>query len=64
VVHAVPGLVGHRLFERNAVVGDARWRRTDLPGWWFIVGNHRMTLDALLALPARLLGKRDARSPR
>ncbi len=29
VVHAVPGLVGHRLFERIAAVGDVRVLRTD-----------------------------------
>jgi hypothetical protein len=48
VVHAAPGLLGHRLFERNADVGDARWRRADYPAWWFIVGNHRMTGEWLL----------------
>lgn len=48
VVHAAPGLIGHRLLERNAVVGDARWRRRDHPGWWFIVANHRMTFERLL----------------
>jgi hypothetical protein len=49
-VHALPGLLGHRLVERNAAVGDARWRRTDFPAWWFIVGNHRMTLEGLRSL--------------
>ena len=24
IVHAVPGLIGHRLFERNAALGDVR----------------------------------------
>jgi hypothetical protein len=47
VVHAVPGLIGHRWLERNVAVGDARWRRTDFPGWWFIVANHRMTAERL-----------------
>jgi hypothetical protein len=55
VVHAGPGLIGHRLFERNTAVGDARWRRTDFPRWWFIVGNHRMTFAWLVGLPRRLL---------
>ena len=48
LVHAAPGLIGHRLLERNAAVGDARWRRTDYPGWWFMLGNHRMTAERLL----------------
>lgn len=47
-VHALPGLLGHRLFERNAAVGDLRVLRTDAPGLWFLLGNHRM-LFALLA---------------
>jgi hypothetical protein len=51
VVHAGPGLLGHRLVERNEAVGDARWRRTDFPAWWFIVGNHRLTLEALRLAP-------------
>jgi hypothetical protein len=49
-VHALPGLVGHRLWERNTAVGDARWRRTDHPAWWFIVGNHRLTMDWIRSL--------------
>ncbi len=49
VVHAAPGLVGHRFLERDKGVGDARWRRTDFPKWWFIAANHRMTLERLLA---------------
>jgi hypothetical protein len=43
VVHAAPGLLGHRFFERSAAVGDARWRRSDFPGRWFIAANHRFT---------------------
>jgi hypothetical protein len=48
VVHAAPGLVGHRLFERNAAVGDVRVMRADFPPWWFIAANHRLTFDVLL----------------
>jgi hypothetical protein len=40
VVHVVPGLLGHRLFERNAAVGDVRITRTDFPGYWFMIANH------------------------
>jgi hypothetical protein len=47
VVHAAPGLVGHRLFERNAAVGDVRVLRRDFPAWWFIIANHRLTLALL-----------------
>jgi hypothetical protein len=43
VVHIVPGLIGHRLFERANAVGDARIFRTDVPIWWFMVANHMMT---------------------
>jgi hypothetical protein len=47
VVHALPGLVGHRLFERNVAVGDVRVLRTDFPAAWFIAANHRLTFDVL-----------------
>lgn len=43
VIHAVPGLIGHRMFERNAIVGDIRVTRKDYSPLWFIAGNHRMT---------------------
>jgi hypothetical protein len=48
VVHAAPGLIGHRLFERNAAVGDVRVTRSDFPLWWFIAANHWLTFDVLL----------------
>lgn len=48
VVHAVPGLVGHRLFERNAAVGDVRVLRKDFSPLWFIAGNHVMAFEMLL----------------
>jgi hypothetical protein len=48
VVHAAPGLVGHRLFERDATVGDVRVLRKDHSPLWFIVGNHRMLWDLLV----------------
>lgn len=54
VVHVLPGLVGHRLFERSEAVGDARVLRTDHPIWWFVLGNHIMTLS----WPLRLFGYR------
>jgi hypothetical protein len=47
LVHAAPGLLGHRLVERNAAVGDVRVTRTDYPPHWFIAGNHRMVWDLL-----------------
>jgi hypothetical protein len=49
VVHVVPGLIGHRLFEQAEAIGDARVFRTDVPGWWFIVANHMMTARMLWA---------------
>jgi hypothetical protein len=45
IVHAAPGLIGHRLFERSASVGDVRVTRSDYSPVWFIAGNHRMTWD-------------------
>ena len=48
LIHGAPGLLGHRLFERNAVVGDARWQRKDFPMSWFIAANHRMAYERLL----------------
>lgn len=48
VIHGAPGLLGHRLLERNASVGDARWRRTDFAPWLFIAANHRLTFERLL----------------
>jgi hypothetical protein len=47
VAHAAPGLLGHRLWERHPTVGDARWRRTDVSPWRFILANHRLALDVL-----------------
>jgi hypothetical protein len=40
IVHVAPGLLGHRLFERNKDVGDMRITRTDFPGYWFMIANH------------------------
>lgn len=47
-VHAIPGLIGHRFFERNPTVGDLRFTRKDFPNVWFIIANHRMTAEVLL----------------
>jgi hypothetical protein len=47
VVHAAPGLMGHRLFERDAAVGDMRVLRQDHSPLWFMAGNHVMTWDLL-----------------
>ena len=46
-VHAAPGLLGHRLYERNAAVGDLRITRKDYPLWMFIVANHRLAWEVL-----------------
>jgi hypothetical protein len=45
VVHALPGLIGHRIFERNAAVGDVRVMRKDFSPLWFIAGNHVLTYE-------------------
>jgi hypothetical protein len=57
-VHAAPGLVGHRLYERNPQVGDVRVLRKDFPPWWFIAANHRLTFELMSQRASRLLGRR------
>jgi hypothetical protein len=47
VVHALPGLIGHRLVERNAKVGDVRVMRKDHSALRFIAANHRMTWELI-----------------
>lgn len=47
VVHAAPGLLAHRVFERNALVGDIRVTRRDFPKRWFIAANHVLTWRVL-----------------
>jgi hypothetical protein len=47
VVHAGPGLIGHRLFDRNVEKGDLRLLAGNTPNWWFMVANHIMTLAVL-----------------
>jgi hypothetical protein len=47
ILHAVPGLIGHRIAERNPDVGDIRITRKDFPLWWFIVGNHQMSWELI-----------------
>ena len=48
VAHVGPGLVGHRLFERNETAGDLRVTRSDYPRLWFLAANHVMTARLLL----------------
>jgi hypothetical protein len=47
IAHVAPGLIGHRLFDRDEVIGDARLTRTDFPLWWFLVANHLMAVRVL-----------------
>jgi hypothetical protein len=47
VAHVVPGLIGHRLFDRDEAVGDVRITRTDYPLVWFLVANHMMAVRVL-----------------
>ena len=62
VVHAAPGLLGHRLFERNAQVGDVRVLRKDFSPLWFIAGNHVLTYEAARAGLKWLAGRFARRS--
>lgn len=55
VVHAAPGLLGHRLFERNAQLGDVRVLRKDFSPLWFIAGNHVLTYELAVAGLRRLM---------
>ena len=48
VAHAAPGLLGHRLFERDGSVGDLRVNRKDYSPLWFIAANHVMTAELLV----------------
>lgn len=47
VAHVAPGLIGHRLFDRDEAVGDLRITRQDYPLWWFLVANHLMAARVL-----------------
>ncbi len=47
IVHVAPGLIGHRFFERNEEVGDARITRTDYPLYWFLIANHIMAAQVM-----------------
>lgn len=41
IVHASPGLIGHKLFERSDAAGsNNRILRSDFPLYWFIIANH------------------------
>jgi hypothetical protein len=46
-VHVLPGLLGHRLFDRDKTIGDVRLTRTDYPLWWFLIANHIMAARVL-----------------
>lgn len=45
--HVLPGLVGHRLFDRSEKVDDLRVTRRDFPVWWFLLANHLMAARVL-----------------
>jgi hypothetical protein len=53
-VHAVPGLIGHRLFDRNEALGDIRIFSGTVPVYWYMIANHLMTVDVVWStLPGR-----------
>lgn len=43
----IPGLIGHRLFERDEVVGDLRFTRQDAPIHWATLGGFLMAARLL-----------------
>jgi hypothetical protein len=47
IAHVAPGLIGHRLFDRDEALGDVRLARTDFPLWWFLIANHLMAARVL-----------------
>jgi hypothetical protein len=47
VAHAVPGLIGHRLFERNPSIGDLRVLDQTYPGAWFMLANHLSAIQTI-----------------
>lgn len=47
VAHATPGLIGHRLFDRNPEIGDIRFLGGKFPNLWFIAANHVLTASVL-----------------
>ena len=47
IAHVAPGLLGHRIFDRDKELGDVRLTRTDFPLWWFLVANHLMAARVL-----------------
>jgi hypothetical protein len=49
-VHAVPGLIGHRFFDRNSEIGDVRFIGGKYPNLWFMAANHLMTGEVLWQL--------------
>ncbi|MFI0546418.1 MAG: Mpo1-like protein [Brachymonas sp.] len=44
---ALPGLLGHRLFEPNAHIGHVRVTRSDAPKLWFWWANYVLAWDLL-----------------
>lgn len=53
--YAAPGLLDHRLYERNVQVGDVRVLRKDFSPLWFIAGNHVLTYEVVVAGLRRLV---------
>ena len=59
IVFTVPGLLGHRIFERNMDVGDMRITRKDFPPHWFIIGNYLLSYELLLGKGCERTSKAD-----
>jgi hypothetical protein len=58
MVHAAPGLLGHRLWERNETVGDLRVNRKDYSPLWFIAANHVLLLRIAWGAVNRLVRRK------
>ncbi len=58
VVHAAPGLLGHRMWERNETVGNLRVNRKDYSPLWFIAANHLLFGRVVRLGLRRLAGRR------
>jgi hypothetical protein len=48
IVQGLPGLIGHRFFERDADFGDLRFTRTDAPFYWATLAGFVMAARVLV----------------
>ncbi|WP_108975304.1 Mpo1-like protein [Leptospira ryugenii] len=64
IIHGLPGILAHRLFERNEEVGDLRINRKDYPNLWFVIANHIITFQLVFYFSRRKLHENNEESVR